>query len=76
MSQTQQPATIEIYENVMGRFSLTQSNKGKRWPLVAFGPSDGFATRAEAEQRKADIETGKWQDTSKRIPVGFDPIAR
>jgi len=73
MSDTQR-ATIEIYVTPMGRFALTQSRTGKRWPLVAFGPSDGFATRAEAEQRKSDIESGVWKDTSKRIPVGFDPF--
>ena len=66
--------TIEIYVTPTGGFALTQSGKGKRWPTSSFGPFDGFATRAEAEQRKSDIETGRWHDTSKRIPVGFSPI--
>lgn len=70
----EQRATIEIYVTPMGRFALTQGRVGKRWPLVAFGPSDGFATQAEAEQRKSDIESGVWKDTSKRIAVGFNPF--
>ena len=68
--------TIEIYVTPTGGFSLTQCGTGKRWPLSSFGPFGGFATRAEAEQRKSDIETGRWQDTSKRIAVGFDPFNR
>lgn len=71
---TKPAATIEIYVTLRGGFALTQSGKGKRWPTSSFGPFDGFTTRAEAEQRKSDIETGRWQDTSKRIPVGFDPF--
>jgi len=66
--------TIEIYVTPTGGFALTQSGKGKRWPTSSLGPFDGFTTRAEAEQRKSDIETGRWQDTSKRISVGFNPI--
>jgi hypothetical protein len=67
-------ATIEIYVTPTGGFSLTQSGKGKRWPLSSFGPFDGFATREEAEQRKSDIETGRWRDDASRIRVGFNPF--
>lgn len=70
----EQRATIEIYVTLAGRFALTQSRTGKRWPLYAFGPTDGFATREEAEKRKLDIETGVWKDTAVRIPVGFNPF--
>jgi len=70
----EQRATIEIYVTPLGRYALTQGRVGRRWPLHAFGPFDGFATRAEAEQRKSDIENGVWKDTSKRIHVGFDPF--
>ena len=66
--------TIDIYATTTGGFALRQSGTGKRWPLSSLGPCDGFATRAEAEQRKSDIETGRWQDTASRIPVGFDPF--
>ena len=67
-------AQIEIYVTPAGGYSLRNSGKGARWPLKAFGPFDGFATREEAEKRKSEIENGTWKDTSKRIPVGFDPM--
>ena len=76
MTTARPTTTIEIYVTPTGGFALTQSGKGKRWPLSSFGPFGGFATRAEAEQRKSDIETGRWQDTAKRIAVGFDPFNR
>jgi hypothetical protein len=61
---------IEIYQTPRGGWSLRNAGKGQRWPLSSFGPMDGFGTRKEAEQRKQDIITGKWQDTASRIPVG------
>ena len=76
MTTARPTTTIEIYVTPTGGFALTQSGTGKRWPLSSFGPCDGFATRAEAEQRKSDIETGRWQDTAKRIAVGFSPFNR
>ena len=74
-TSTRPTTTIEIYVTPTGGFALTQSGTGKRWPTSALGPCDGFTTRGEAEQRKSDIETGRWQDTAKRIPVGFDLIS-
>ena len=75
LMMTKPTTTIEIYATPAGGFALTQSGNGPRWPLSSFGPCDGFATREEAEQRKSDIETGRWQDASKRIAVGFSPIS-
>lgn len=56
-----------------GKFYLLQDRSAsKRVPLKALG--NGFDTRDQAEQRKADIESGAWQDTSSRTCIGFDPL--
>lgn len=73
---TRPTTTIVIYVTPTGRYNLDQTGQGKRWPTAALGPCDGFATREEAEQRKSDIESGRWQDAAPRIPVGFDPLNR
>ena len=57
-----------------GKFYLDQSRSAaKRFPLIALG--NGFETREQAEQRKQDIESGAWKDTSRVVQIKFDPFA-
>lgn len=60
------------YSTIDGKYYL-ENGKGKRYPLSILG--NGFDTFAEAEQRKADVESGKVQESGKRVAVGFNPIA-
>lgn len=65
---------ITIHHNIFdGMFYLIQDRSSvHRHSLNALG--NGFATLEQAEQRKADIESGAWKDASSRTRIGFDPL--
>ena len=61
------------HSSVDGMFYLIQDRSSvHRHSSNALG--NGFDTLEQAEQRKADIESGAWKDASSRTRIGFDPL--
>ena len=53
-------------------------NDPRRWPktCATVQLANELDIPVTIIERKSDIETGRWQDASKRIAVGLDPFNR